>query len=138
MVGDEVTPRAPVGLKARGSRLWKEMTAPPAVWTPDRLTLIEELCRLVDRTEFLDKLLRGDETLWLRLRENSAGEISVTVDAAMVESRLTATAMKQIVAELRQARAEQKAVASPVTEGGDISNVTSLADRAKRRANSSG
>lgn len=159
----DVTESLPVpeGLNERGEQLWLAMTSENYQWSPDRLILIEELCRITDRLRFLDQLLRGDEVLWLRLFDTSDGDVvEVRVDHAMVECRTAALACKQIVSELRQAAKTQgvtlpqdvekekereaaKLAAPPPLEKPAAwevarSNVTSLADAAKRRANTPG
>lgn len=79
---------------------------------PDETALIVEACRLVDRLDQLDAALRGDA--WMDLAESTSGRLVVVVDGAASEARLTAGALKGIVAELRLQRVEG------VTRGGAV------------------
>ncbi len=65
---------------------------------------MEEACRIADRLERLDAILRGDSDLWARFSVSQDGdEVTVVIDRAMAEARQQAVALKQIVTELRQA-----------------------------------
>jgi len=65
--------------------------------------LLLEACRLVDRLDRLDALLRGDSESWARVRlpGRDAEVLILQVDSAMSEARQQALALKQIFAELR-------------------------------------
>jgi ribosome recycling factor len=68
------------------------------------LVLIEEACRLVDRLDRLDAIVNGAERSWLKLEYADDGvEVTVVVDKVLTEARQQQIALKQIVAELRQA-----------------------------------
>lgn len=127
-----------------GATLWREVMAsnPP----PLQRVLLLEACRIADRLSRLDRQLDGED--WLRFRINEDGdEIRVIVDGVLAEARQQATALKSIVAELRQATArpaERKppaekpaAVGAP---GQEVAGVTSIAGRlaAKRGAATTG
>jgi hypothetical protein len=72
--------------------------------------LIEEAARIADRLDRLDAVLRGDEETWIRLAGDlEDGEVRVVVDGALAEARQQATALKGIIAELRQAGASRQA-----------------------------
>lgn len=75
---------APVGLGARGRRLWRELAT--AATPPAQRVLMEEACRIADRLERLDALLREHPEAWEALRE----------------ARQQAGALRQLVAEIRQ------------------------------------
>ena len=97
--------RAPK-LGTRGRRLWRDLDAdnlPPA-----QRTVAEEACRLADRLDKLDDILRGDETVWMRFHSlNEDGSIvKVVLNTALAEARQQQVALKQLVAELRQSKAE--------------------------------
>lgn len=66
---------------------------------PGETALIVEACRLVDRLDLLNAALRGDA--WMQLAGGRAGRLVVVVDAAASEARLTAGALKGLIAELR-------------------------------------
>lgn len=66
--------------------------------------LIIEAGRIADRLAKLDDLLTGQQTLWCRLRDNREGDIYVSVDNALSESRQQAIALKQLLAEIQRQR----------------------------------
>jgi hypothetical protein len=66
---------------------------------PGETALIVEACRLVDRLDLLNAALRGDA--WMHLAEGKGARLVVVVDAAASEARLTAGALKGLIAELR-------------------------------------
>ncbi|MEU3281786.1 hypothetical protein [Streptomyces antibioticus] len=121
----------PEGLGERGLRMWRDSTA---LWqlTPAHLVLLEEACRIADRLDVLDHIIRrwnepsGDD-------EGGSGDIS----GLLAESRQQSTALRGLVAEIRQG---QKGVAAPVaapTAGG--TGVSDLSARiAERRKKTSG
>jgi len=97
---DTVTP--PAGLGERGCRLWGELattTTAPAV-----RVLIEEACRIADRLERLDAICRGESDVWARFSVDRDGdEVTVVIDRALSEARQQALALRQLVADIRQA-----------------------------------
>lgn len=89
---------------AAGLNLWREMTKQGAL-PPMQAVLLLEACRITDRLEKLDAKLRGEDREWLELDERDDGRmVFVIVDKALSEARQQATALKQIVSELRQAQ----------------------------------
>lgn len=129
-------PLAPPDLDARGRWLWAQLTAgdPPP---PEQQVLIAEACRIADRLDRLDALLRADEDTWARLQvpDNAAdtGEVRLVVNAALGEARQQALALKGLAAELRAA----KATARPAGKEGSVLDQLA-ARRAARRANAAG
>jgi hypothetical protein len=115
---------------ARGKRLWKEMRGDTL--DPMRKLLLEEACRLADRLDRMDASLNGESAEWLHVQTDDGGEVTVVVDRALSEARQHATALKQIVAELRQSAAGGK----PATGGGVLDQLA--AKRAQRRAGAAG
>lgn len=114
----------------RGARLWQEEGGDKL--TGGRRVLLEEACRTVDRLDRLDAILNGGSGEWMRFRVSEDGtEVTVTLDRALAEARQQATALKQIVAELRQGAAVE-----PETGGSVIDQLA--ARRAQRLANSAG
>jgi hypothetical protein len=103
---DDVTPKVPK-LAARGRRLWADFTGEgqPEL-NPTERVLLEEACRIADRLDRLDRILNGDEDAWMRLHTaNEDGSIvKVVLNNALAEARQQATALKQLVSELRQSR----------------------------------
>jgi hypothetical protein len=115
-----MTVKAPVGLGARGRRMWTESLE---MWdlTPPHRILLEEACRIADRLELLNKQIR---------------EVSSEFAACapiLSESRQQSMALQRMFAEIRQG-------ARPVSvpqQGG--SGVLSLAGKiAERRAQAQG
>lgn len=119
--GKQFTPwardEAPAGLAVRGRQLWTDLIAegPPG---PAHRILIEEVCRIADRLDRLDRLLGDSEDqAWMRLQVSEDGaEVTVVVDRVLSEARQQAVALKQLVAELRQATAGGK----PAAKGGGL------------------
>lgn len=134
---------AGVALGTAGLNLWREMTKQGAL-PPMQAVLLLEACRITDRLEKLDRQLAGED--WLRFRVDDEGvEVTVIIDKALSEARQQATALKQIMAELRQASAGVKSPGRPSAEakaaeatgakksggaGGSISDLTArIAER---------
>jgi hypothetical protein len=102
-------PKAPQ-LGTRGRRLWKQYADDGAVLKPAERVLLEEACRTADRLDTLDRILRGDEGVWLRFRSlNDDGSIvSVVINNALAEARQQQVALKTLLAELRASRTAGK------------------------------
>ncbi|MET9086152.1 hypothetical protein ABZX77_30475 [Streptomyces sp. NPDC004237] len=120
----------PAGLGERGSRMWRESLA---IWslTPAHLVLLEEACRIADRLELLDSILR-------------AGPGDVNADVAqfadisglLAESRQQSGALKALLAEIRQGQRGAGPAAVEVAGGAGVSDLS--ARIAERRNKSSG
>lgn len=125
-----------------GRDLWVEMEAEGL--PPMQRVLLLEACRITDRLEKLDRQLAGED--WLRFRLDDEGvEVTVIIDKALSEARQQATALKQIMGELRQASAGSRSPGRPSVEakaaessgvkksggtGGSISDLTArIAER---------
>lgn len=94
-------PRPPIGLAARGRRLWREMHE-AAEFNPAERVLLEEACRLTDRLEKLDAILRGDAATLVEIVYDHDGEpLRLAVDGVLAEARQQQNVLKQIVAALR-------------------------------------
>lgn len=119
--------KAPSGLGARGRRMWRESVAAWSL-TPAHLVLLEEGCRLADRLDELDGIIR-------LVSRGSGGDPDEPVDITKIlaEARQQQTALKGIVAELRQG-GQRAAESRP--EGQGVSDLT--ARIAARRKSSSG
>ncbi|SDZ55277.1 hypothetical protein SAMN05216215_109715 [Saccharopolyspora shandongensis] len=111
-----------VTLGPSGQRLWAAMTdgGPlPAM----QAVLLLEACRIADRLDKLDAQLRGED--WLRFDVDETGaEVTVIVDRVLSEARQQATALKQIVAELRQTAGGGKAKPAATGKGAGIADLT--------------
>ena len=115
------------GLGPAGVRLWRKASA-DCQSDPLRSVLLLEACRIVDRLERLDRQLRGEDWLRFRAKTEDGAEVIVYVDRVLAEAREQATALKGIVAELRQAGAKVKAEV-PKRTGGIADLTARLAER---------
>src|SRR5215467_7749080 len=97
MTSDQARLR-PKGLGSRGSALWKEMADETA--RASRLILLGEACRLADRLDKLDELLRGDIRTWAQLVDRGSGARVLLIDEAASEARSTAGALRMILGQL--------------------------------------
>lgn len=127
-----VTRDAPTVGGSRGRRLWDEMGGDDL--SGGRRVLLEEACRIADRLDALHKLLGGDARDWLSIVETKGhpDRQEIVIDKLLAETRQQATALKQIIAELRQSGADDGQ-----ERGVDILDQLA-AQRAKRLANASG
>lgn len=83
----------------RGQRLWDAHRED--VEGERGLVLLEEACRIADRLDALDGLLRGGAEVWCRIVEDfRSGAIELRIDGALVEARQQANVLRQIVAAL--------------------------------------
>ena len=124
-------PSGPPGLGTRGRRLWREVTADGAL-QPGEKVLLEEACRIADRLDKLDKQLRGDEDSWMRFhaRNEDGSIVRVVMTGALAEARQQATALKQLLTELRAAGGAGK----PALTTGKVAGVADLAAFAATRS----
>lgn len=126
---------APKGLSAGGRKLWREIEEAHELDAPQRVHL-EEACRIKDRLDKLDQILRGDVSFWAEVIEER-GTVTVRVDSALSEARQQANQMKQLLTSLRLPDSSGK---RPQQRGGGRgayapSGVSSL-DRARARKSS--
>ncbi|MGQ4513686.1 hypothetical protein [Streptomyces sp. DW26H14] len=123
----------PSGLEDRGRRLWRESLAQWSL-SPAHLVLLEEACRLSDRLELLDSIIRRFVV------EVNAGEGEFAdLTRWLAEARQQSGALKVLLAEIRQSAATKpdgkpKRGASEEAKG--VSDLT--AKIAARRKASSG
>ncbi|MFJ8153955.1 hypothetical protein [Streptomyces sp. NPDC094468] len=120
----------PVGLGDRGRRMWRESLA---IWslTPAHLVLLEEACRIADRLELLDSILRAGSA-------DVNGDVPQFADFAglLSESRQQSGALKALLAEIRQGQRGAGPAAAEVAGGAGVSDLS--ARIAQRRNQSSG
>ncbi|MFF9238395.1 hypothetical protein ACF1AY_15880 [Streptomyces sp. NPDC014776] len=86
----------PAGLGERGLRMWRESLA---IWslTPAHLVLLEEACRIADRLDLLNSMLRS-----LSVDVNPNVEQFADISGLLAESRAQSSALKLLLAEIRQ------------------------------------
>lgn len=96
----------------RGRRLWTALHKGVA---RDAATdvLIEEACRIADRLDQLDRLLRGDVDEWIRIELPSLDsvELVMKINPLLSEARQQAATLQRLVANL-QTKAEPTATGS--------------------------
>jgi hypothetical protein len=131
-----------VQLEEAGQKLWDAVTGEMTLG-PMQKVLLLEACRIADRLDRLDGQLRGGGE-WLRLEaDEDRDEVIVIVDKALAEARQQATALKGLVAELRQTSpvsksTEGKPPAQSTTSAKGAANVSDIRARiAEKRASTS-
>ena len=84
--------------------MWADLVTADPKLTPLERVLLHEACRIVDRLERLDDVLRGQGAEWLTLAAEMQGrsEVAVVIDGALSEARQQAGRLTGILAELRQ------------------------------------
>lgn len=71
------------------------------------VALLEEACRIADRLDKLDALLRGDADVWARLVHDVRTEdYELRIDSALIEARQQANTLRQILASLPMKEAD--------------------------------
>lgn len=138
-------PRAPTGLGAGGKALWRAVVNDHEL-DGVQLVHLTEACRMKDRCDKLDAVLRGDAETWMRLVVdiNSNGDIyELRITNALSKANETANSMKQIIAALRlpdeagkrPQRRGPRGVQKPSVPGGaGPAGTVSSMDRARERA----
>lgn len=117
----------------RGRRLWDDMGGDAL--TGGRRVLLEEACRIADRLDRLDAILAGSSEDWLSFVETKGmpDRQEIVIDKPLAEARQQATALKQLIAELRQG----ESAGGEQDQGGSILDELAAA-RAKRLADAAG
>lgn len=121
----------PADLGDRGRRVYREvLDEHPKLGARERLVL-EEAARTADRCEHLDRILRGDERVWARIRVPDTGEqVDLVVDKTLAEARQQQSTLARLLSELRQhlapaAKETQAPPAPPQPQpGGGIADLT--------------
>lgn len=94
-------PRMPSGLGPGGRALWKGITGTHEL---DAMQVVQltEACRMKDRCDKLDLILRGDADRWMDVVGDSDHlTCSLRIDGALAKANETANSMKQLLAALR-------------------------------------
>jgi len=108
----------PVGLGERGQRMWRDSLA---IWslTPAHLVLLEEACRIADRLEVLDSILRAASS-------NVNPDVAQFADMSglLAESRQQSGALKALLAEIRQGQYGASPAAVDPAGGAGVSDLT--------------
>lgn len=136
-------PKVPTGLGAGGRALWRSVLDEHEL-DGRQVVQLTEACRMKDRLDKLDGILRGEVSTWTEVVTDSDGTpVSLRVDGALTKANDTANAMKQLLAALRlpdaetgkrpQRRGPRGAQAPTVPTGSAPAKVSSI-DRARERA----
>lgn len=115
----------PVRLGFRGTRLWEEERGDTLIGV--RRAVLEEACRLADRLDRLDAIVNGRDRAWLTLELDTEGQLVLSVDKLLSETRQQQLALKQLAAELRQT-----ADTAPAGTGGDVFDQLAARRQARR------
>lgn len=96
-------PSPPPGLDQRGNDLWRDLHAERDLGAAGAV-LLAEACRIADRLDHLDSILRRSSGDWLQAigRDDDDNVVQIVIDSVLAEARQQATALKGIVSELRQ------------------------------------
>lgn len=92
----------PSGLGRRGRALWDDLHGKRA-FNPAELVTLAELCRMADRLDKLDGLLRGEIEHWAVIvtRHNGRSHtVEVVLDDALAESRQIAATFARLAGSL--------------------------------------
>ncbi|WP_200887053.1 hypothetical protein [Pimelobacter simplex] len=135
----------PSGLGPGGRMLWKSITDDHELDGP-QVVQLTEACRMKDRCDKLDELLRGDVDAWATLvpADMVGVEFKLQIVGALSKANETANSMKQLIAALRlpdpatgkrpQHRGPRGAQKPTVPGGADGAGKVSSIDRARERA----
>jgi hypothetical protein len=127
----------PAGLGSRGSRLWRDETASGSL-TPAHLVLLEEACRLADRLDWLNSILLRACSPVKANDEDDEGE-SPAIGPLLAEARQQQTALRGLVAEIRQGLKGSATSSPSPAESSGGSGVSDLTARINdRRAQAKG
>lgn len=126
-----------------GSALWESITDAHPDLDAVQLVQLTEACRMKDRLDKLDELLRGDVAAWADLVDGTDGESMVLViNGALDKANTTANTMKQLLAAMRlpdaagkrpQQRGGARGAYGAQTPGGKESGKVSSIERARQR-----
>lgn len=111
--------RTPDRFGRRGQRLWDAHK--DEVVGERGLVLLEEACRIADRLDKLDGLLKGNASAWASLMPDLLDEqvLVLQVGGALVEARQQANVLRQVIAALPLREAPD----DPDGEGGWVADV---------------
>lgn len=98
----------PHRLGARGLRLWKSIATGQKLSEVESQNLVEA-CRIADRLEKLDELIRGDEDVWFRLKlpRTDDGVVELLINDPMKEARMHAAALRQLIAPFEAVKSDE-------------------------------
>lgn len=90
----------PEGLRTGGAALWDSIVD-AHVLDAMQVVQLTEACRMKDRLDQLDRLLRGDVAEWAEIVDRDGLPSALVINAALDKANTTANTMKQLLASLR-------------------------------------
>ena len=131
----------PEGLGTGGAALWDSIADAHEL---DAMQVVQltEACRMKDRLDKLDRLLRGDVSAWAEIVDRDGSPSALVINGALDKANTTANTMKQLLAALRlpdaagsrpQQRGGARGAYGAQTPGGKDSAKVSSLDRARAR-----
>jgi len=130
--------KAPAGLGPGGLALWEGISDAHEL-DAAQVVQLTEACRMKDRCDQLDLVLRGDVATWTDIVTDADGTpVSLRVDSALSKANETANGMKQLIAALRlpdettgkrPQRRGPRGAQKPTVAGGKVSSL----ERARQR-----
>lgn len=122
-----------------GQRLWDAITAAHEELDAQQEVQLTEACRMKDRLDKLDELLRGDVGAWATIEDFDGRPSVLVISSALDKANTTANVMKQLLAAMRLPdstgkRPQQRGGArgsygAQTPGGGTVSSI----DRARKR-----
>jgi hypothetical protein len=107
--------------------LWKSIATGRKLSEVEQQNLVEA-CRIADRLEKLDELIRGDEDAWFRIKlpRTDDGVVELLINDPMKEARMHAAALRQLVAPFEAVKSDEGTKEVP-------SNVASIKEAIARK-----
>ena len=84
-----------------GQRLWDAITAAHEELDAQQEVQLTEACRMKDRLDKLDELLRGDVGAWATIEDFDGRPSVLVISSALDKANATANVMKQLLAAMR-------------------------------------
>ena len=84
-----------------GQRLWDAITAAHEELDAQQEVQLTEACRMKDRLDKLDELLRGDVGAWATIEDFDGRPSVLVISSALDKANTTANVMKQLLAAMR-------------------------------------
>lgn len=132
-----IPPPAPLDeLGPGGQELWDELQEGLG---PAHRRLLREACRIADRLDRIDALLRSREWFAVAIADLSGRVARVTIDAPLGEARQQAATLRQLVTEIRAASPKTSATKPATPEAPpDEATQTPRERRSRRTAGATG
>lgn len=110
----------------RGQALHDALRTEP--WLgPLQVPMLDEACRIVDRLDRLDAALESKGT-WLRYERDDGGDVVITIDSVLAETRQQEMALRSLLVELDKVSARAGKASpggsQPSKKGGGLSDLS--------------